>query len=170
MPCTRRSGSSRTRVSCATPIVPTTKLLHSRPAMAPRDMLRARPLPGREPISVDEVEPAEAILQRFSTAAMSLGSTSTEAHSTLAIAMNRLGGLSNSGEGGEDPARFGTETNSHDQAGRLGALRRHAGLPDVGARAADQDGAGLQARRRRPACRATRSAMRSRASGTPRRA
>ena len=57
-------------------------------------------------ISLDEVEPASEIVRRFSTGAMSLGSISTEAHTTLAIAMNRLGGKSNTGEGGEDPARF----------------------------------------------------------------
>ena len=57
-------------------------------------------------ISIDDVEPAENILKRFATGAMSFGSISHEAHSTLAIAMNRIGGKSNSGEGGEDPARF----------------------------------------------------------------
>lgn len=60
----------------------------------------------REPISVDEVEPVADIVKRFSTGAMSYGSISAEAHEVLAIAMNRLGGMSNSGEGGEDPARF----------------------------------------------------------------
>jgi glutamate synthase (ferredoxin) len=58
------------------------------------------------PIPIDEVEPVEAIVQRFATGAMSYGSISAEAHETLAIAMNRLGGKSNTGEGGEDPARF----------------------------------------------------------------
>jgi len=66
----------------------------------------------RKPISIDEVEPKEAIFKRFASAAMSLGSISPEAHETLAIAMNKIGGQSNSGEGGEDPARFGTERNS----------------------------------------------------------
>ena len=66
----------------------------------------------REPISIDEVEPKEAIFKRFASAAMSLGSISPEAHETLAIAMNTIGGQSNSGEGGEDPARFGTNRNS----------------------------------------------------------
>jgi glutamate synthase (NADPH/NADH) large chain len=59
----------------------------------------------RKPISIDEVEPASEILKRFATGAMSYGSISQEAHETLAIAMNRLGGKSNTGEGGEDPAR-----------------------------------------------------------------
>jgi glutamate synthase (NADPH) large chain len=65
-----------------------------------------------DPIPLDEVEPASAITRRFCTGAMSFGSLSAEAHETLAIAMNRLGGRSNSGEGGEDPTRFGTERNS----------------------------------------------------------
>ncbi len=60
----------------------------------------------REPISIDEVEPKESIFKRFSTAAMSLGSISPEAHEALAEAMNRLGGKSNSGEGGEMPGRL----------------------------------------------------------------
>ena len=60
-------------------------------------------------IPVDEVEPAAEIVKRFATGAMSLGSISTEAHSTLAVAMNRIGGKSNTGEGGEDPARYRNE-------------------------------------------------------------
>jgi len=63
----------------------------------------------RKPISIDEVESKEKIFKRFASAAMSLGSISPEAHETIAIAMNRIGGQSNSGEGGEDKARFGTE-------------------------------------------------------------
>jgi len=63
-------------------------------------------------IPLNEVEPASAITRRFCTGAMSFGSLSAEAHETLAIAMNRLGGRSNSGEGGEDPTRFGTDRNS----------------------------------------------------------
>ena len=61
---------------------------------------------GGKSISIDEVEPATSIVQRFATGAMSFGSISHEAHSTLAIAMNRLGGKSNTGEGGEEPERF----------------------------------------------------------------
>ena len=60
-------------------------------------------------IPLEEVEPAADIVKRFATGAMSLGSISTEAHSTLAIAMNRIGGKSNTGEGGEDPARYRNE-------------------------------------------------------------
>ncbi|TQF74727.1 glutamate synthase large subunit [Rhodococcus spelaei] len=65
----------------------------------------------REPVSIDEVEPASEIVKRFSTGAMSYGSISAEAHETLAIAMNRLGARSNSGEGGEHPSRFEVEPN-----------------------------------------------------------
>ncbi|MEW5799691.1 MAG: glutamate synthase large subunit [Bacteroidota bacterium] len=60
----------------------------------------------RNPIPLEEVEPAEEIMKRFTTAAMSLGALSPETHETIAIAMNRIGGKSNSGEGGEDPVRF----------------------------------------------------------------
>jgi glutamate synthase (NADPH/NADH) large chain len=63
----------------------------------------------RKAIDISEVEPKEAIFKRFASAAMSLGSISPEAHETIAIAMNRIGGQSNSGEGGEDKSRFGTE-------------------------------------------------------------
>jgi glutamate synthase domain-containing protein 2/glutamate synthase domain-containing protein 1/glutamate synthase domain-containing protein 3 len=65
----------------------------------------------REPIPLEEVEPAKEIVRRFCTGAMSLGSISREAHETLAIAMNRLGGRSNTGEGGEDPVRFTPDPN-----------------------------------------------------------
>jgi glutamate synthase (ferredoxin) len=65
-----------------------------------------------DPVPIDEVEPAERIMRRFVTAAMSLGALSREAHETLAEAMNTIGGLSNSGEGGEDPERYGTPRNS----------------------------------------------------------
>ena len=71
-----------------------------------------------EPISLDEVEPAKEIVKRFTTGAMSYGSISKEAHETLAIAMNRLGGMSNTGEGGEDEERFKRDAN--------GDLRRSA--------------------------------------------
>ena len=61
---------------------------------------------GRTPVPLDEVEPATEIVKRFSTGAMSFGSISREAHTTLAIAMNRIGGKSNTGEGGEEADRF----------------------------------------------------------------
>jgi glutamate synthase domain-containing protein 2/glutamate synthase domain-containing protein 3 len=69
-----------------------------------RDLLQIVPS-GRQPIPLDEVEPIEEIRRRFTTAGMSLGALSPEAHECLAIAMNRIGGKSNSGEGGEDPER-----------------------------------------------------------------
>src|SRR5206468_6309550 len=68
-------------------------------------------VPKRPSISIDEVEPAENIYRRFATGAMSFGSISWEAHTTLAIAMNRLGGKSNTGEGGEDEVRYQTLPN-----------------------------------------------------------
>src|SRR6195256_4368213 len=68
-----------------------------------RDLLETVPAPA---IAVDEVEPVDAIMKRFSTQAMSLGSLGPEAHRTLAVAMNLLGGRSNTGEGGEDPATY----------------------------------------------------------------
>jgi glutamate synthase (ferredoxin) len=64
-----------------------------------------------QPIPLDEVESVESIMKRFATGAMSFGSISKEAHETLAIAMNRIGGRSNTGEGGEDPARFVPDAN-----------------------------------------------------------
>ena len=67
--------------------------------------------PAAEPLPLEEVEPVESILKRFATGAMSYGSISREAHETLAIAMNRLGGKSNTGEGGEDSARYTPDAN-----------------------------------------------------------
>jgi glutamate synthase (NADPH) large chain len=66
---------------------------------------------GETRVPLDEVEPVESIVKRFATGAMSYGSISQEAHETLAIAMNRLGGKSNTGEGGEDPARYRRDAN-----------------------------------------------------------
>jgi glutamate synthase (NADPH/NADH) large chain len=93
--------------------------------MTLRGLLRIRgidepagPGPARAPVPVDEVEPVASIVRRFSTGAMSYGSISAEAHQTLAIAMNRLGGRSNTGEGGEDPDRYVPDPN--------GDLRRSA--------------------------------------------
>jgi glutamate synthase (NADPH) large chain len=85
-------------------------------AMTIRGLLGFRK--GVESIPLEEVEPVEAIVRRFKTGAMSLGSISSEAHETLAIAMNRLGGRSNTGEGGEDERRFVADAN--------GDLRRSA--------------------------------------------
>ncbi len=89
--------------------------------MTLRGLMRIRGVdaPGaRPPIPVEEVEPVSAIVRRFSTGAMSYGSISAEAHETLAIAMNRIGGRSNTGEGGEDARRFTRDAN--------GDLRRSA--------------------------------------------
>ena len=73
-----------------------------------RGLFRVKPAEedGRKPIALDDVEPAKSIVRRFSTGAMSFGSISREAHTTLAIAMNRIGGKSNTGEGGEESDRF----------------------------------------------------------------
>ncbi len=80
---------------------------------------------GRAPIDIDEVEPVSGIVKRFSTGAMSYGSISQEAHETLAIAMNRLGAKSNTGEGGEDADRLhDPQRRSLDQAGRVRTVRR----------------------------------------------
>ncbi len=127
------------------------------------------------PLPLDEVEPAAEIVKRFATGAMSLGSISTEAHTTLAVAMNRIGGKSNTGEGGEDARRYpldqgrrvaavadsdgggrrraqgGRFAALEDQAGGVRALRRDRRVPDERRPAADQDGAGGEARRRRAA-------------------
>jgi len=80
--------------------------VNKRPIATLRDLLKLRE--DIDAISIDEVEPAEALYKRFDSAAMSLGALSPEAHETLAEAMNRLGARSNSGEGGEDPERFNT--------------------------------------------------------------
>ncbi len=80
------------------------KYLEERPLTALRDLLDFRS--DRPSVPLEEVEPATEIVKRFCTGGMSLGALSREAHETLAIAMNRLGGKSNSGEGGEDPVRF----------------------------------------------------------------
>jgi glutamate synthase (NADPH/NADH) large chain len=71
------------------------------------------------PIPLDEVEPAESIMTRFATGAMSFGSISKEAHETLAIAMNRIGGRSNTGEGGEDPARYIPDPNGDSRCSAI---------------------------------------------------
>jgi len=85
-------------------------LVNNRSVLTLRDLLRLRD--DVTPLPLDEVEPAEDILKRFDSAAMSLGALSPEAHETLAEAMNTLGGRSNSGEGGEDPKRYGTSKRS----------------------------------------------------------
>jgi glutamate synthase (NADPH) large chain len=86
------------------------QLVNGRPVSALRDLLALKS--SKPAIAIEEVESLEAVLARFDGAGMSLGALSPEAHEALAIAMNRLGGRSNSGEGGEDPVRYGTEKNS----------------------------------------------------------
>ena len=82
-------------------------LVNDRPVATIRDLLR--PVPAAQPLPLEEVEPVASILPRFDSAGMSLGALSPEAHQSLAAAMNRIGARSNSGEGGEDPERFGTD-------------------------------------------------------------
>ncbi|MCR4909037.1 MAG: glutamate synthase large subunit [Lachnospiraceae bacterium] len=84
--------------------------------------------PVNDPVPLEEVESEEEIMKRFQTGAMSFGSLSGEAHETLAMAMNSFGGKSNTGEGGEDPARFGTDKNSAVKqvaSGRFGVTSRY---------------------------------------------
>ena len=102
--------------------------LSEAPVTSLRDLLELRS--DREPIPLDEVEPAEAIMERFCTGGMSLGALSREAHECLAIAMNRIGGRSNSGEGGEDPARDEpvTDVADGDTEGRSAAWPHLKGL------------------------------------------
>jgi glutamate synthase domain-containing protein 2/glutamate synthase domain-containing protein 3 len=82
-----------------------------------------------KPVPIEEVEPAAEIVKRFSTGAMSLGSISTEAHSVLAIAMNRIGGKSNTGEGGEDRRRYAPIKAGESLQSRLGKSRVEVDIP-----------------------------------------
>ncbi len=109
-----------------------------------RERRAARPSP------IDEVEPVESIVRRFSTGAMSYGSISQEAHETLAIAMNRLGGKSNTGEGGRGPRPLPADAQRRleavrGQAGGQRSVRRDERISRQRRRPADQDGAGRQA-------------------------
>jgi glutamate synthase (NADPH/NADH) large chain len=102
------------------------KLVNERPVATIRDLFRV--VPDGSPIPLDEVEPAEDIFPRFDSAGMSLGALSPEAHETLAIAMNRIGARSNSGEGGEDPSRHGSERMSKIKqvaSGRFGVTAEY---------------------------------------------
>ncbi len=101
-------------------------VVNNRPVATLRDMLKLRG--DVAPVRLDEVEPLEAIFKRFDSAGMSLGALSPEAHEALAEAMNRLGGRSNSGEGGEDPARYGTIKSSKIKqvaSGRFGVTPQY---------------------------------------------
>lgn len=107
-------------------------LVNKRPVATIRDLLSLRK--DITPIDISEVEPAEKLFPRFDTAAMSLGALSPEAHEALAEAMNELGGRSNSGEGGEDPARYGTNKNSKIKqiaSGRFGVTPAYLASADV---------------------------------------
>ncbi len=106
-------------------------LVDGRSPLEPRDLLEL--VPCGDAVPLDEVEPVEEILRRFSSGGMSHGSLSAEAHETVAIAFNRLGGRSNSGEGGEDPTRFGDERNSRIKqiaSGRFGVTPEYAACAD----------------------------------------
>jgi glutamate synthase (NADPH/NADH) large chain len=76
-------------------------------------------VPAAKPVPIEEVEPVESLVRRFKTGAMSYGSISKEAHEALAIAMNRIGGKSNTGEGGEDPARFVKDPNGDSRSSAI---------------------------------------------------
>lgn len=106
-------------------------LVNTRPVATLRDLLK---LKTDNSISVDEVEAIEDILPRFDSAGMSLGALSPEAHEAIAIAMNTIGGRSNSGEGGEDPARYGTIRNSKIKqiaSGRFGVTPAYLSSAEV---------------------------------------
>ena len=153
--CSTRRARSATRSSRSTRAWSTSSRASSRRCAACSGSSDGE----RPPVPIDEVEPVSEIVKRFSTGAMSYGSISTEAHETLAIAMNRIGGKSNTGEGGEDADRFAPDDERRpaphrDQAGGVRPLRRDDRVPHQRRRPADQDGAGREAGRGRPAARA----------------
>jgi glutamate synthase (ferredoxin) len=107
------------------------ELVNGRAPIELRDLLDL--VPAGPPVPLDEVEPAEAILRRFSGGAMSHGALSAEAHETIAVAMNRIGARSNCGEGGEDPARYRTHRNSSIKqvaSARFGVTAEYAAYAD----------------------------------------
>jgi glutamate synthase (NADPH/NADH) large chain len=109
-----------------------TDAVDKRPPLALRDLLALKTVD--RPLPLSHVEREEDLFPRFDTAAMSIGALSPEAHEALAIAMNRLGGRSNSGEGGEDPARFSSERNSAIKqvaSGRFGVSAHYLVNADV---------------------------------------
>jgi len=102
------------------------QLVNERPAMTLRDLITFKE--GLSPIELNDVEPIESIFKRFDSAGISLGALSPEAHEALATAMNRIGARSNSGEGAEDPARYGTEKMSKSKqiaSGRFGVTAHY---------------------------------------------
>jgi glutamate synthase (ferredoxin) len=105
-------------------------LVNRRTPLELRDLLELVPA---TPVPLDEVEPVDSIVRRFSSGGMSHGSLSAEAHETVALAFNRLGARSNCGEGGEDPARFRTERNSRIKqvaSGRFGVTPEYLAFAD----------------------------------------
>jgi glutamate synthase (ferredoxin) len=106
-------------------------LVNERAPLEPRDLLEF--VPAGPAVPVEEVEPAEAIARRFSGGAMSHGALSAEAHELVAIALNRLGARANTGEGGEDPARYRSERNSPIKqvaSGRFGVTPEYAAFAE----------------------------------------
>jgi glutamate synthase (ferredoxin) len=106
-------------------------LVDSRLPSSPRDLLELVPL--GPPAPLEDVEPAGTILARFSTGAISHGAISKEAHETLAVAMNMIGGKSNTGEGGEDPERYRTDRNSKIKqvaSGRFGVTPEYCAFAE----------------------------------------
>ena len=109
------------------------KEVNNRPVATFRDLLKLK-IDQEKAISLDQVEPCEALFKRFDSAAMSIGALSPEAHESLAQAMNTLGGYSNSGEGGEDPARYNTNKVSRIKqvaSGRFGVTPGYLMSADV---------------------------------------
>ncbi|MFA1568028.1 glutamate synthase large subunit [Vibrio tasmaniensis 1F-187] len=108
------------------------KQVNARPAAMLRDLMSLKK--ADQPLPLEQVEPSSELFKRFDSAAMSIGALSPEAHEALAMAMNRLGGYSNSGEGGEDPRRFGTDRNSRIKqiaSGRFGVTPHYLTNADV---------------------------------------
>ncbi|MDA9556786.1 glutamate synthase large subunit [Vibrio sp.] len=108
------------------------KQVNERPAATLRDLMKIKP--SETPLPLEHIEASSELFKRFDSAAMSIGALSPEAHEALATAMNRLGGYSNSGEGGEDPRRFGTERNSRIKqvaSGRFGVTPHYLTNADV---------------------------------------
>ena len=108
------------------------KQVNQRPVAMLRDLMALKK--SDSPLPLEQIEPSTELFKRFDSAAMSIGALSPEAHEALATAMNRLGGYSNSGEGGEDPRRFGTERNSRIKqiaSGRFGVTPHYLTNADV---------------------------------------
>ncbi|GAK17582.1 LOW QUALITY PROTEIN: glutamate synthase [Vibrio sp. JCM 19053] len=108
------------------------KQVNQRPVAMLRDLMSLKK--SDSPLPLEQIEPRTELFKRFDSAAMSIGALSPEAHEALATAMNRLGGYSNSGEGGEDPRRFGTERNSRIKqiaSGRFGVTPHYLTNADV---------------------------------------